>query len=168
MGVAVAVRPFRAADARAVADLFVATVRSVNARDYDAAQVAAWSAGGTDPARWVRTFAGRAAFVAEVGDDVAGFADVTADGLFDHLFVSPDHQREGVGTALAEAVEAAARASGCAQVRAEASITARPFFLARGYRVVTAQDKPAHGLIYRNYWMVKDLPSGRGGDGCGA
>ncbi len=159
----IVLRPFRAGDGQAVADLFVATVRTVNARDYEPAQVAAWSAAGADPARWARTLAGRAAFMAEVGGVVAGFADVTEQGLFDHLYVGPGHQGQGVGTALADAVEAAARAGGCVQVEAEVSVTARPFFAARGYRVVRAQDKAAHGLTFRNYVMVKDLASDGGG-----
>jgi len=152
--VGVTVRPFRAEDGQAVADLFVATVRRVNARDYDAAQVAAWSAAGADPARWVERLAGRAAFVAEIDGVVVGFADVTDTGYFDHLYVSPDHQGRGAGTALADAVEAAV---GTGMLEAEVSLTARPFFERCGYRLVRAQDKPAHGLTYRNFVMVKRL-----------
>jgi putative acetyltransferase len=153
----IAVRPFRAGDGQAVAELFVATVRGVNARDYDAAQIAAWSAAGADPDRWEALLPQRASFVAEIDAVVAGFADATATGCFDHLFVHRDHQGEGVGTALADAVEAAVRERGAAEVWAEVSITARPFFARRGYRVLRAQRKPAGGLSFRNDVMVKTL-----------
>lgn len=156
------VRPFSPDDAGAVASLFGETVRAVNARDYSAEQVAAWAAGGADPARWAARLAGRSAFVAVARGEVVGFADVTREGYFDHLYVHRDHQGEGIGSALAAAVESAARALGVAEVTTEASITARPFFARRGYVVLREQDKPAHGLVYRNYVMRKGMGAGKG------
>src|SRR5215472_9794430 len=102
------VRNLVAADVPAVAALFTETVRSVNVRDYTPEQVEAWAPRPPDVASWERSFAGRMALVVEVDGEVAGFGDLAAGGCLDRLYVHRRHQRAGVATALAEALEAEA------------------------------------------------------------
>lgn len=81
-----------------------------------------------------------------------GFADMDADGYLDRL------QGRGVATALCDALEQAVQ---CEAYTTHASITARPFFEKRGYRVVRAQQVERQGLYLTNYVMEKR----RGGAG---
>jgi putative acetyltransferase len=151
------VRRLEPADVPAVAALFTGTVHSVNAADYTPEQVNAWAPRPPDVAAWERSLAGRTAFVVEVGEEVAGFGDLGDGGYLDRLYVHRDHQRRGVATALAEALEAEAGRRGAAEVTADASITALPFFVRRGYEVVGEQERQVRGTRFTNHRVRKRL-----------
>jgi len=153
------VRSLEPADVPAVATLFTETVRSVNARDYTPEQVEAWAPRPPDVAAWARSFAGRTALVVEVDGEVAGFGDLAPGGYLDRLYVHRDHQGRGVATALADALEAEAARHGAAEVTADASITALPFFERRGYETVARQEKDLRGVRFINYRVRKPLDS---------
>lgn len=72
-------------------------------------------------------------------------------------YVHPQSQRIGVASALLAAVEADARRRGVTLLNVEASITSRPFFLARGFEVITPQIVTARGEDFLNYRMSKRL-----------
>ncbi len=144
------VRPYRPADAEALARLFYKTVHAVCARDYTPAQLAAWAPRPPDTAAWDASLRRRVAFVAEAGDGPVGFGDIDGTGYLDRLYVRHDWQRRGVGTALCARLEAAVWP---ATVRTHASLTAPPFFAARGYRLVRAQQVERRGIWLTNFVM---------------
>ena len=153
------IRAYRPTDAEQIAALFRDTVRIVNLGDYTEAQVKAWAPEEVGADRWAAILgaARRATFVAVAGELVVGFADVELDGHLDHLFVHHRHQRQGVASALHDAVEAAARRSGAARLYTEASITARPFFLRQGYVEVRPQTVTVRDVAFINFVMEKSL-----------
>ena len=152
-GAAFSVRPFREGDGERAAALFRDTVFRVNRADYGTAQLRAWAAGADDVDAWAARFRAHRAFAAEKDGGLLGFGDIAEDGYLDRLFVHTEHQREGVGTALLEALEGAVSAKA---LRTEASLTARPFFLARGWRVVRAQRVFCRGARFVNFLMEKE------------
>lgn len=87
-----------------------------------------------------------------------GFADMDADGYLDRLYVHKDYQGRGVAAALCDALEQAVQ---CEAYTTHASITARPFFEKRGYRVVRAQQVERQGLYLTNYVMEKRRGGGK-------
>lgn len=84
--------------------------------------------------------------------EVVGFADMDDTGYLDRLYVHPDHQGQGVATALCDALEGM---PGVSTFQTHASITARPFFEKRGYRVVREQQVERRGVLLTNYVMEK-------------
>jgi putative acetyltransferase len=154
---AMRVRKLEPADVAEVAALFTETVRSVNARDYGPEQLEAWAPRPPDIAAWERSLAGRTALVVEVDGEVAGFGDLADGGHLDRLYVHRDHQRRGVATALAEALEAEAARQGAAEITADASITALPFFERRGYETLARQEQLHRGVRFTNYRVSKRL-----------
>ena len=66
-------------------------------------------------------------------------------------------QGRGVGAALLARVEARARRLGLRRLATEASITARPFFQARGFRVIAEQQVRRRCATFVNYRMEKSL-----------
>lgn len=148
-------RPFRPEDGPAAARLFWETVLTVNRADYGESACRAWAAGADDEAAWTASFAGRGAFAAEEAGELLGFGDVRADGLLDRLFVRADRQGQGVGTALLAALEASAPVSA---LRTEASLTAEPFFRARGWTVEKRQTVQRRGETLANARMTKRRP----------
>ena len=152
---ALAIRPYRASDLDGVIAIFLRAIREVASRDYDQAQIDAWAQ--VDRDAWAPRRLSRPTWVVAVGEALAGFADLEPNGHLDMMFVHPGHQRRGVATALLAAVEAAAREQGLTRLSTEASITAHPFFEARGFSVITPQLVEKRGQVLRNFRMAKTL-----------
>ena len=154
---AVTLRPYRPEDCPALAALFYETVHTVNAAHYTPAQLDAWApACGPDLAAWDKSFRAHRTLVAELDGRLAGFGDLDpAAGCLDRLYVHKDLQGRGVATALCNALEEAA----AGPVVTHASVTARPFFARRGYRVLRAQQVERRGVTLANYVMEK-APAG--------
>ena len=150
---AVTLRPYRPGDCPALAALFYETVHTVNAAHYTPAQLDAWApACGPDLAAWDKSFRAHRTLVAELDGRLAGFGDIDpAAGYLDRLYVHKDLQGRGVATALCNALEEAA----AGPVVTHASVTARPFFARRGYRVLRAQQVERRGVPLANYVMEK-------------
>ena len=135
-----------------MAQLFHKTVHTVNARDYSPAQLDAWSPGSVDLNAWNHSFLAHDTWIALLGGEIVGFADMDASGYLDRLYVHHSYQRRGVATALCERLEQRSVAS---VFTTHASITAVPFFRARGYRMIHAQTVIRHGISLQNFIMEK-------------
>lgn len=149
-------------DAPALLMMFQDTVHRVNIRDYSAQQVAAWAP--TNPAllksllpKWANRFENRIAYVAVDHGLPVGFADMTRQGHLDRLFVSADHQRQGIATALFQRLVDEASCYGITQITTEASITAKPFFMTLGFTVVREQSVRCNDQKLTNFKMERIL-----------
>ncbi|OEC93126.1 MULTISPECIES: GNAT family N-acetyltransferase [unclassified Rhizobium] len=150
------VRPYEADDAEATIDIFLRAIREVASKDYNPAQIAAWSK-VDDAEKWAQYRASRPTWLAMDGSKPIGFTDLKSDGCLDMMFISPDHQGKGVASLLLATVENAAREQGLQRIFTEASLTARPFFERKGFVVVTAQQVEKRGQIFSNFLMEKTL-----------
>lgn len=151
-GDTVIIRAFTAQDGPETARLFRETIVRVNLPDYGREAALAWAAGAEDTAAWTASFAGHTALVAEVDGQLAGFGDMRPDGYLDRLFVHARCQGQGIGSALLRPLEESAPVS---MLRTEVSLTARPFFEARGWQVVRRQEVVRRGLLLVNFVMEK-------------
>ena len=149
-------RPYAEGDTPALSSLLAECVRNVNSRDYTPEQIAAWCAAGADPGRLHARLSTGCTIVAENGNaEIVGFANMHDDGYFDYLFVGSRSQRLGIASRLAVEAVRYARSRGAAAFTSEVSITARPFFERRGYRVTRAQQVECRGVSMRNFVMEK-------------
>lgn len=146
-------RAYEPADCAEMARLFYETVHSVNAADYAPEQLDAWATGEVDLAEWNRAFSARHTLVAVEDGRIVGFGDMTPSGYLDRLYVHRDFQRRGAAAALCDALEARVRGK---KITVHASITARPFFEKRGYRLVRSQTVERRGVQMQNFHMEKD------------
>ena len=135
-----------------MAALFYDTVHEVTAADYTKEQLDAWAGGKVDTAAWNRSFLEHDTFVAEENGVIVGFADMDAAGYLDRLYVHKDYQKKGIASALCDRLEENCAA---AYFTTHASITARPFFEKRGYRVMKEQQVVRKGVKLTNYVMKK-------------
>lgn len=145
------IRPYRSSDCPALAELFYETVHTVNAAHYTPDQLDAWADGKVDLEAWDSSFREHYTLVAEEEGKILGFGDIAADGYLDRLYVHRLHQRQGVAAALCDRLEQTVEGT----IVTHASITARPFFEARGYRVVKQQQVERHGVLLTNFVMEK-------------
>jgi putative acetyltransferase len=139
-----------------VISIFQQSVRKVAVRDYNEEQIASWSA--VDPQRWAVRRSSRPTWIAWIDGRPAGFTDLEPDGHLDMLFVHPEFQNIGVASVLLKTVEKHAHELRLNRIFTEASITARPFFERRGFKIITEQFVDIRGATLKNYRMEKHLP----------
>lgn len=147
------IRKYRSEDCAALAALFYDTVHSVNRRDYTQEQADAWATGEVDLAAWDASLSAHLTLIAEENGRILGFADMDRTGYLDRLFIHKDAQGRGIATALCDALEQAVGG----RFLTHASITARPFFEKRGYRVMQEREVERRGIMLKNFVMEKDL-----------
>lgn len=146
------IREYRTEDLEAIAQLFYDTVHTVNRKDYTKEQTDAWACGQIDPVQWNASFLEHDTAVAVEGEKIIGFADMSADGYLDRLYVHKDYQGRGIAAALCDKLEGR---SAAAVFTTHASITARPFFEKRSYQVVKEQMVERRGVFLKNFVMRK-------------
>lgn len=146
-------RSYRESDCPALARLFFEAVHQVT--DYTPRQLWAWAPGQVDEDAWNRSFLAHTTLVYEEDGEILGFGDMDGAGYLDRLYVHPAHQRRGIAGAICDALEAAVPA---ARYTTHASIPARPFFAARGYRVLREQRVVRRGTTLTNFVMEKENP----------
>lgn len=155
----VEVRDATAGDASAVADLFYNSILNVNVGDYSVAQVEALAGPTPVPELWhgriTEDSSTRRMFVATKEDEIVGFAEWEEDGHIDTLYFHHEYQGCGIASALLDRIEAEARRLGLRRLYTEASITAEPFFRARGFSMVRPQVVEVRGHTFRNFVMDK-------------
>ncbi|WP_326536783.1 GNAT family N-acetyltransferase [Pseudorhodoferax sp.] len=150
---ALQIRAFAPDDARALHGVFHSAVHQTAARDYDAAQRAAWAPADPDHAAWAARLQRNRPSVALWHGQIAGFADLQPDGLIDQFFVAGTHGGLGIGQALMDHLLAQARARGLDELHADVSLTAEGFFARNGFVVLERRQPVRHGVALRNAAM---------------
>ncbi len=144
-------RKYAPGDCKALAELFYNTVHTVNARDYSQAQLDAWATGAVDLDTWNRSFLAHMTIVAVEDGIIVGFGDMDGSGYLDRLYVHAAYQGQGVATAICDELERVIPGTHTTH----ASITARPFFEHRGYRVIKEQQVERKGVKLTNFVMER-------------
>ena len=151
-------RRYRPADATALTDLYVRSVRHYGPRAYTPEQVDAWAATADSARTAARCSDGRVVVVAQdQAGTVLGFAELETDGHLDMLYVAPDAEGLRLGTLLYTALETQARDLGLHRLFVEASELARPLFERQGFTLLCRNDRVLAGVDIHNYRMEKRL-----------
>lgn len=161
------IREYQPCDCKETADLFYHTVHTVNAKDYTEEQLDAWATGNIDLEKWNQSFLEHYSVVALDGERITGFGDIDRTGCLDRLYVHAEYQGKGIAAAICDKLEQAVRkktgicasASGASdtishkKIVTHASLTAKPFFEKRGYRLVREQQAERQGILLTNFVM---------------
>jgi len=151
------IRPYRRRDIPEISRLYYDTIHRINCTDYSREQIEAWAPAVPSDEFWRERFNRYFVYVAEQDAEIVGFAELDSTGHIDCFFVHHGCQRRGVGTSLMARIE---RTAGNRRVRrlfAEVSITAKPFFLGRGFCVVRNKVAVRAGVALDQYDMEKWL-----------
>ena len=146
------IREYQSSDCDKMAELFYNTVHTINAKDYSKEQLDVWATGQIDFKNWDQSFQEHYSVVAVNDGIIVGFGDIDRKGYLDRLFVHTDYQRKGIASDICNCLEQAVQGN----IVTHASITARPFFERRGYKVVKEQQVERQGIFLTNYVMIKE------------
>lgn len=150
------IREYKSSDCDKIADLFYNTVHFINAKDYTQEQLNVWATGNIDIYKWDKSFLNNYTLVAEENNMIIGFGDINNEGYLDRLYVHKDYQNIGIATALCDKLEKRYHVE---YIITHSSITAKPFFEKRRYKVIKKQFVERNGIRLTNYIMKKYINS---------
>jgi len=153
----VGLRPYLPQDAEICAAIFADSISELTSEDYSPAQQDAWIARADD----LESFGGRLAdaltLLATFSASPVGFVSLAGNERIDLLYVHPSAARQGVASALLDAIEKLALARGAKHLLVDASDNAAPLFAQRGYEPQQRNTIPIGDEWLGNTTMKKNL-----------
>lgn len=146
------IREYQTSDCKEITELFYNTVHTVNANDYTKEQLSVWATRQVDLEKWNESLQEHFSVVVVDDEIIVGFGNIDNTGYLDRLFVHTDYQGKGIATAICNQLEQAVKGD----ITTHASITAKPFFEKRGYKIVKEQQIERQGIFLTNYVMIKE------------
>ena len=146
----IALRTFKDKYIDSLIRIFASSIKMTCAKDYSNEQIDAWLS-GADKARWILVLNSHYSLIAFKGDVPVGFGDISDDGYLNMIYVHPESQNKGVATLICDALERHVEKD----ITVDASITAKNFFLKRGYEVISEQTVYRKGIALNNFKMKK-------------
>jgi putative acetyltransferase len=152
------VRHYQTGDHLAVAEAFTRAIHETAAANYEQAQRDAWAPRSPSLAHWRARCAFKRPFLAVDEDGVvAAFLELDHDGHIDCTYTHPAFARQGAMTVLYEHAERLCREVGVERLWAEVSLTAQPFFIKQGWRIVEDDTVTRQGVSLPRHIMDKLL-----------
>lgn len=143
------IRRFNPGDEPALLRVYFCAIHQIAFRDYSSEQIEGWAPAQMDTALWAKHIQHIQPFVAELGNEIVGYADVQKNGYIDHFFVSGLYPRQGIGTRLMGRIHEEAMSVGLPELRSEVSKTAEPFFARHGFHVLERRVPVRRGVTTR-------------------
>ena len=148
------IRPAANSDAAAVAELFRRAVKHISNSHYSEQEKNAWLQGADDADFWQKHIDGGNVRVATHNGRVLGFIEYQPEqSHLNCLYTDPSHQRQGIATALLNAVLPSADSG--KTITVDASKAALAFFQKQGFVRQHENQIPRNGLVLTNYRMVR-------------
>jgi len=135
--------------------LFVETIQSVCKNDYNPEQIKAWVSGVKNKERWIEVIDKQFVLLAIIENQIAGFGTLKDKNYVDFFYIHKDFQRQGIADKILAHLEFEAENNNSKFITSDVSITAKPFFEKKGYRVIAEQKNIVKGVEIINYKMEK-------------
>ena len=113
-----------------------------------------WVASRNNKERWLSFLSHHFFLVALRNNEIAGFAALDGTDYLDFLYVHPKHQKAGVASLLFTEILREAKTRGAKALGSDVSITAKPFFLSKGFKEIKKNVNLREGVELINYLMV--------------
>jgi putative acetyltransferase len=152
-----AMRPYLAADAPVLAEIFRASIEELTGDDYSATQQDAWASLADDVDEFGARLEKSLTLLGTIDGSPVGFASLEGIDHIDMLYVHPTAAGHGVGSMLIDALEKLAKARGATLLSADVSDSAEAFFKRRGFVPKQRNSVPLGNEWLANTTMEKKL-----------
>ena len=146
------IRKYQKTDSLELFKLFSDTIHSINSKDYPKDKLDVWIDKDRDLSLWEKALSNNYTLVIEENKNIVGFGSKSEKGYLDMLFVHKDFQGKGIASLLCDKLE---NIFSISKITVHSSITAKPFFKKRGYKVIKKQIVERKGKLLINYVMEK-------------
>ncbi|HRN93417.1 MAG: GNAT family N-acetyltransferase [Chitinophagales bacterium] len=144
-------------DAVELQKLFIETISTVCAADYNSLQIEAWIANRKDKKLWQETLQNEFVLVAQQQNEIVGFATLKQGSYLNLFYVHRNYQRQGIAKQLLANIEEEVRRLKEKTITADVSKTAKAFFEQAGFSLLQEQTVTRKGVDLTNYKMMKLL-----------
>lgn len=144
--------------------LFLDTITEICKADYNDDQIEAWTSdtkSNRNRQRWVDILTKQFVLVAQIKNEIVGFATLDNGNYIDLLYVHKNHQRQGIADRLYKNIENEARGQNQSVLTSNVSKSARPFFEKVGFKVTKKQTVVRQNVELTNYKMEKKINPSR-------
>ena len=129
------VRQLKKSDSKAASHLIIRCLREINSQFYPPRVIKKMEKLYT-PDKIINFAKDRLFLVAEdLNEEIIGTATIS-ENMFGSVFIRPDHQRQGIGAKIMQALEELVKAQGKNEVILHASINAVQFYEKQGYQEI--------------------------------
>lgn len=134
-----------------VLSLIINTIKAVNSFDYNDEQIRSWA--NIDKEVFIKNIHPNSlVMVKDDSKKILGFLNIDDSGYINHLFTHKNYQNQGIASALIDTVE---KKYAFKRFSTDASITAKPFFISKGYLVTKENKVLLRNQEFINYSMEK-------------
>ncbi|TYB76853.1 GNAT family N-acetyltransferase [Bizionia myxarmorum] len=144
-------------DLSEITSLFRETILNLNSKHYTENQILAWASGADNTKKWTTRITKNYFIVAELHDQIVGFAYLTQGNYLEGLYVHKDHKRQGIGAKLLRVMESYVMMTGYKEIKSDIPKTALTFFDDYYYEVEKKQLKQIKSEMFDNYLIYKIL-----------
>ncbi len=139
--------------------LFVETIETVCKKDYLPEQIKVWTSSIEHTNRWTDKLQKQYFLIAQIENKIVGYSSLQDKDYLDILYVHKDFQRQGIANVLYTEIEKEAIKRGSKILNSDVSVTAKPFFEKKGFKLQSEQKNIINGVEITNFKMTKDLPT---------
>ena len=155
----ITIRKAKQEDRESIWRVHIRAIKEVCKSHYSENELEAWT-GVLKPSRYTADIGNRTFLVAKDRENIVGFGRLNLEnGKIEAVYVCPDHNRQGIGRKILNALERAAQDSNLATLYLWAALNAIPFYRSQGY---TEQGQKKYLLPFGRVaciYMVKNLIS---------
>ena len=138
-----------------IVELFTNTIHNINKKDYVKEQLNAWANPNYDLNIWDKRFEKSKPYLCVLEDEVVGFCEYY-DGYIDCFYVHYKYQNCGIGKLLLNHIFKIAKENNIDKIKADVSITAKPFFEKFGFIEVKKNIVKRNNVELINFGMEKN------------
>jgi putative acetyltransferase len=152
------IRLFEPKDLNTIVNLYIGTVHEVNRKDYSDMHLNALAPKNKDYySNWSDLLTANTTLLATKNQKIVGFGTLTHNGEIHFLYSHLDYQGKGAASALLQALEKTAMEADHKVLSVSTGITAKSFFIKKGYTLITEQYVSIDPMLFINYKMKKQL-----------
>jgi putative acetyltransferase len=151
------VRTVKISDMKQMQKMFVDTISVICKNDYSSEEIRVWTSSVENTQLWINRLTSQYFLVAELDNQIVGYASLEKVDYLDFLYVHKNFQRQGIANMLFSKIEQEAINRQATTLNSDVSLTARPFFEKMGFKVLETQRNIMGGVEIINYKMNKQL-----------
>lgn len=149
-------RPYNKNDAHDLSLIYYNTIHNINSKDYTPGQINAWApTSSLEIKDWQKKWERIPPIIALINDQIVGFSEFEPNGHIDCFYVHHLFQGRGIGNFLMIKIEEKAHSNNITKIYAEVSISAKPFFIRKGFKVIKQQIVTIRNQELQNFIMEK-------------
>lgn len=149
-------RRARQEDIPSLKEMILDTITHTCKNDYSPQQINAWTSSLKSSFNWER-LSKQSAWVAMFQNNIVGLTTLKGSNYIDFMYVHKDYQHQGIANLLLTKIIDEANTNGAERLDSDISITARPFFEYKGFRVIKENKNEVGTVELINYRMERKL-----------